>query len=190
MAAAASGVVTGCVAARCLSRLRARLQGDDGFGLVELLVALMMLNIGLIAIMGAMISGTTAVRRASRLATASTLADQQMELYRGLTYAAIALDPTSIPATSPYTTDASYSASQVTATCSSGAYTSYPQCNASRTVTGPDHGAYRVDTYIVSSTPTNGRALKLVTVVIRDAKNLTGLALSRQSSSFDQSTGS
>ena len=147
-------------------------------------------NVGLVALLAAFISGSTAVRRSSRVATASTLADTQMELYRALTYSAIALDPSSIPSTTPYTTDTAYSASQVTATCVSGTYTSYPQCNASRTVTGPDHGTYRVDTYIVSRTPTGGRAVKLVTVVVRDTKALTKPALARQSTSFDQSTGS
>ena len=101
----------------------------------------------------------------------------------------IALDPTSIPGTSPYTTDTAYSASQVTATCS-GSVSTHPECNASRTVTGPDHGSYRVDTYIVYRTPTSGRQVKLVTIVVRDTKNLSGKALARVSSSFDLSTGS
>ena len=154
------------------------------------MIAMMLLSVGLVGLLGAFISGSTAVRRASRVATASTLADTQMELYRALTYSAIALDASSIPTTTPYTSDTAYSASQVTATCVSGSYTSYPQCNASRTVTGPDHGTYRVDTYIVSRTPTGGRAVKLVTVVVRDTKSLTTPALARQSSSFDASTGS
>ena len=165
------------------------MRGEKGFGLVELLIAMLLLNIGLIAIMGAFISGSTTLRHASRIATASTLADTQMELYRALTYGAIALDAPTIPGTSPYTTDAAYSGSQVTATCS-GAVGSNPQCNASRTVTGPDHGTYRVDTYIVARTPTGGRAVKLVTIVVRDTQSLTNPALTRQASSFDQSTGS
>ena len=166
------------------------LRREDGFGLVELLIAMVLLNVGIVALLAAFISGSTAVRRASRLATASTLAETQLELYRALTYSAIALDPSSIPASTPYTSDAAYSASQVTATCASGAYASYPQCNASRTVTGPDHGTYRVDTYIVSRTPTGGRPVKLVTVVVRDSKGLTKPVLARQATSFDQSTGS
>lgn len=161
----------------------------DGFGLVELLVAMLVLNIGLLALLGAFISGSTAVRRASHTATASTLADTQMELYRGLTYSAIALDSSTVPATTPYTSDSAYSATQVTATCS-GAVASNPQCNASHTVTGPDHGSYRVDTYIVYTTPTSARQVKFVTIVVRDVANLTGPALARESSSFDQSTGS
>src|SRR4051812_42076024 len=186
----AAHVVTGCVGPPLFNRVRRMLRRDDGFGMVELMIAMVLMNVGLIALMAAFISGSTTVRRASRIATAGTLADTQMELYRALTYSAIALDPTSIPVVTPYTSDVAYAASQVTATCVSGTYTSYPQCNASRTVTGPDHGTYRIDTYIVSRTPTGGRAVKLVTVVVRDTASLTKPALARQATSFDQSTGS
>jgi Tfp pilus assembly protein PilV len=171
-------------------RLLERLRTDEGFGLVELVVSMLILNIGLLALLAAFLSGSKTVQRAGKTATASTLADTQLELYRSLTYGAIALDPTSIPTTSPYTSDSSYSASQVTATCASGTYTSYPQCNASRTVTGPDRFSYRVDTYIVYRTPTGGRQIKVVTVVVRDASNPNVAALARVSTAFDQSTGS
>jgi Tfp pilus assembly protein PilV len=170
-------------------RLLRRLRTNDGFGLVELLVALLVLNIGLLALLAAFVNGSTAIRRAGRIATASTLLDTQMELYRALTYGAIALDPSSIPATSPYTTDSAYNASQVTATCS-GAVSSNPQCNASQTVTGPDRVSYRIDTYIVYSTPSSGRQLKHVTVVARDPSNVSSRPLARLSTSFDQATGS
>ena len=54
-------------------------------------------------------------------------------------------------------------------------------------MTGPDNRSYRVDTYIVSTTPTGGRALKQVTVVVRKVTNgVVGSVLSRQSSTFDQ----
>jgi Tfp pilus assembly protein PilE len=171
------------------------LRDEGGFGLVELLIAMVVLNLGLLALLAAFISGSTAVRRASRIATASTLADTQMELYRALTYGAIALDPSTIPATAPYTADSAYSGSQVTGTCS-GPVSSHPECNASRTVTGPDHGTYRVDTYIVpcgpptACGPSTARAFKLVTIAVRDTQSLSGPALARASSSFDESTGS
>ena len=54
-------------------------------------------------------------------------------------------------------------------------------------VPGPDHGSYRVDTYIVNYTPTNGRAVKWVTVVVRNSGSLKTLA--RNLSTFDQATG-
>lgn len=164
--------------------VRAALRKEGGFGLVELLMAMTMLNIGLLAVVAAFSSGIVSLNRASRVTTAAVLADGQMELYRSLTYAAIRLEPTSIPGGAPYTTDIAYSASQVTATCAGPP----DECNASRQATGGDNKSYRIDTYIVLSTPTGGRALKKVTVVVRDYNNL-ALTFARQVSTFDQSTG-
>jgi hypothetical protein len=56
-----------------------------------------------------------------------------------------------------------------------------------RTATGPDGISYRIDTFMVNYTPTNGRAVKKVTVVVRHAGSLK--TLSRVSSTFDQATG-
>ena len=173
--------------------MRVRLRSEQGFGLIELLIAMVMLNIGILAIVAAFNTGIVTLNRASRISTAAALADAQMELYRGLTYAAIALDSTSIPGSTPYTTDSAYSATQVTQTCT----TPLPnQCIASRTVTGADRKGYRVDTYIQLSTsttspptPTNGRAVKIVTVVVRNAGALTARPFVRVASTFDQSTG-
>jgi len=47
----AGHVVTGCVARRLLSRVRKALRDRAGFGLVELLIAMMLLNVGLIALL-------------------------------------------------------------------------------------------------------------------------------------------
>ncbi len=175
--------------------MRLRLQCERGFGLVELLIAMVMLNVGILAIVAAFNSGMFALKRASRISTATALADKQMEVYRDLPYASIALDSATIPTGAPYTTDSAYSATQVTTTCG----TPSDECTASRTVTNtqsPDHKAYRVDTYIVLTTstttpptPPNGRPLKIVTVVLRDGFNLNARPLVREASTFDASTG-
>jgi type II secretory pathway pseudopilin PulG len=165
----------------------ARARVEKGFGLVELLMAMTMLNIGILAIIAAFNSGIVALNRAGKASTASALADAQMELYRALTWDQIRLDPASIPSSGVYTTDTAYSASQVTTpTC-----TGLPnECNASRTTTGPDRHSYRIDTYIVTENPTaQSRQLKRVTVVVRDGLNLSRRALARETSTFDCSTG-
>src|SRR5262245_64142413 len=59
-------------------------------------MAMVMLNIGILAIVAAYQTGTFALNRASKISTASALADQQMELYRAIKYDAIALDTTSL----------------------------------------------------------------------------------------------
>ncbi len=173
--------------------MRARLRSERGFGLIELLIAMVMLNVGILAIAASFNAGIVSLNRSSKISTALTLADSQMELYRALTWSAIALDPATIPSTTPYTTDTAYSSTQVTASpCASSQANA---CNASRVVTGPDRKSYRVDSYIVLSTstttpptPANGRALRIVTVVVRDGKNLNGRPLARLSSTFDSST--
>src|SRR5438874_4155107 len=76
-----------------------RLRNEKGFGLLELLMAMTMLNIGILALVAAFNSGAVALQRASRVSTAAALADTQMERYRALTYTAIALDSTSVNAT-------------------------------------------------------------------------------------------
>jgi Tfp pilus assembly protein PilV len=175
--------------------VRVRLRSQAGFGLIELLMAMVMLNIGVLAIVAAFNSGMFALNRASRISTASALADAQMELYRALTYNSIALDSTSLAsADSTYTCDSALGAScpnstsgEVTTTCSGSPVAN--ECNPSRTVTGADRKSYRVDTYITTTTPTGGRALKLVTVVVRNAKALSARPFARVASTFDQSTG-
>jgi type II secretory pathway pseudopilin PulG len=174
--------------------VRLRLRNESGFGLIELLMAIVMLNIGILAIVAAFNSGIVSLNRASRISTGAALADAQMEQYRAITYDSIGLASSTIPATSPYTTDTAYSASQVTVSCGSAPFPN--ECNASRSVVGPDRKKYRVDTYIVLSTPsttpptpTGGRQLKIVTVVVRDGSNLTARPYAREASTFDASTG-
>ena len=187
--------------------MRVRLRCEDGFGLIELLVAMVMLNIGILAIVAAFNTGIVTLSRASRISTAAALADGQMELYRALPYASIALDSTSVTGV-----DATYKADSALASCSG-----YPsttscvvtktcsgspvanECNPSRSVSppnSPDRKKYRVDTYIILSTasttpptPTSGRPVKIVTVVVRDSNNLSARPFARESSTFDESTG-
>jgi Tfp pilus assembly protein PilV len=156
--------------------------------MIELLIAMVILNIGILAIVASFNAGIFTLNRASRITTASVLADQQMELYRAIEYESIRLAPATIPATAPYTTDTAYNATQITApTC--GAGPSYPdECTATREATGADGKPYRLNTYIVWSTPVNGRPVKQVTIVVRDGADQARVYV-RQASSFDQSTG-
>jgi Tfp pilus assembly protein PilV len=71
------------------SRLAAKLRGEDGIGLVELLIALLVLNIGIFATLGAFTSAATAINRASHVSTASAISDKQLETYRDTAYASI-----------------------------------------------------------------------------------------------------
>jgi Tfp pilus assembly protein PilV len=169
----------------------ARLRSEHGFGLIELMMSMVMLNVGILAIVASFNSGQVALKHASETSSASVLGDKQMELYRALEYASIALDATSVAsanANAVYAADPAYSASQITVTCAS----LDPECAAMRTTAGPDNRSYRVDTYIVAdqinvaSMPV-GRNVKRVTIVVRRSSDLKTLA--RVSSIFDSSTG-
>lgn len=173
--------------------MRVRLRSEHGFGLIELLMAMVILNIGILAIVAAFNSGMFALSRASKISTATTLADSQIELYRAIKYSAIGLDATTLGSVdNTYKCDAVLGAScpnttsgEVTLTCSG-----LPnECNPSRNVTGPDRKKYRIDTYILTSTPPSGRSVKVVTVVVRDGNNLSARPYARVTSSFDTSTG-
>jgi Tfp pilus assembly protein PilE len=71
-----------------------RAHNEAGFGLIELLIAMVMLNIGILALVGAFNSGAVALGRSNKIANAATLADTQMELFRGLKYSALVQDCT------------------------------------------------------------------------------------------------
>jgi type II secretory pathway pseudopilin PulG len=172
-----------------------RLRSDHGFGLIELLMAMVILNIGILAIVAAFNSGIFALNRASRISTASALADSQMEVYRAITYNAIGLDSTSVGSVdNTYKCDSALGGSCPNSTSGEVTRTDCAsplpnECIPSRTVTGADRKSYRVDTYIVYTTPTNGRQLKTVTVVVRNGSALSARPLARETSTFDPSTG-
>src|SRR3989442_556596 len=173
--------------------------------MIDLLLAMVMLNVGILALVAAFNSGALALSRANRLATATTLAEQQMELLRGIKYANIEQTSTAWTAAtndSTWTADTVYQTKMKTPTSPValiGTVTTCPNstadsngytCNPSYTKTGPDGRSYRVDTYMYyDASPNSNGQIKVVTVVVRDANNLGGY-FARQTSTFDPTTGS
>src|SRR5262249_34162330 len=149
-------------------KLRARLRSEDGFGLVELMMAMVLLNIGILAIVASFNSGAVALRRASHISTASALADQQMEGYRALVYAQIGFDSSQMSSLgNTYRCDSVLGAScpNTVTTCSATpcadgtvpvlACGTANTCLPKRTVSGansPDSYTYRIDSYILYKT--------------------------------------
>lgn len=168
--------------------------------MLELLMAMVMLNVGILAVVAAFSSGNAALYRASRTSTAGALANKQMEAYRGLKYDNIVFvtsEWTSAIANSIYTGDTVYQTNMsnpvaphaLVATVSTcPANVPATACDPSYTTTGADHRSYRVDTYLYYDTPTSGQQLRAVTVVIRNPDDLTRV-FARVSSTFDSSTG-
>jgi len=57
---------------------------EEGFGLIELLMAMVMLNIGILALVAAFQTGAVALSRSSAISNGSAVADKTMEVFRGL----------------------------------------------------------------------------------------------------------
>jgi Tfp pilus assembly protein PilE len=169
------------------------LRQEGGFGLIELLMAITMLTVGILAIVAAFNSGIVTLKRSGMVATASVLADQQMELYRAVTWDQLALDSTTLGTVdNTYKCDSvlgaacpNSTANEVTTSCA----TPTNQCTPSRSLVGPDRHKYRVDTYILPDHPAGAqsRTVRKVVVVVRDGTQLSR-TLARETSTFDCST--
>ncbi len=188
-------------AANCSRRLRRRAADDDGFGLIELLIAMTMLSIAVGALLAVFTSSAVSLRRAGQKGTALTLADTQMEKYRTRTFTAVRIDGTLIPTSGTYVTANSTDSTIPPSTNQAVAGQNGDEpcstvdepaaCLPVQNVTGPDGHTYRVDTYVnyVNNdgtlsvrTPASGLNLKRVTVVVRDGS--TGAIMARESSAF------
>jgi hypothetical protein len=172
--------------------------------MLELLMAITMLNVGILAIVAAFNSGALALSRASRASTATALADTQMELFRGIKYSNIvqtASEWSSATADGTWTADSTYTSSTamnggsptspraLVPTLTTCPNTNANSCDPSFTTNGPDGRSYRIDTYLYYDTPSSyGGQLKVITVVVR-ASNDTSHSLARETSTFDATTG-
>jgi Tfp pilus assembly protein PilV len=99
-----------------------RLRDERGFGMVELLAAMTVLVVGLLAVFGMFQSGLLTIRRASTVTTAAVLADSEMEKFRAIRYEAIGLANSDVNAAdATYKGDAAYTDVSLAATTLSGA---------------------------------------------------------------------
>jgi Tfp pilus assembly protein PilV len=179
--------------------LRSRIKNEQGFGMVELVMAMVMLNVGILSIVAAFASGNTALARASRVATGGALADKQMEVFRGIAYTNIVQQTSewnAAIADSSWTADTVYQQNMLSpaspkalvptvASCPANVPTT--ACDPSYTTTGADSRSYRVDTYLYYDTPTGGKQVKTITVVVRPATDTTR-SYARISSTVDSSS--
>lgn len=183
-----------------LRRLLFGRDGEAGQGLIELIVALTLLAIAIGALLTVASSSAISLQRSDQKGTALMLAEQQIELYRNLTYDHIELDATSVANAdtiykNAHTSDATIPSAvgEITDSASPPFCTPYPNaedwCNPSRIVpsgTSPDHRNYRVDTYIVNYPVAGGVTIKQVTVVVRDLQVSGDPILARASSTFSK----
>jgi type II secretory pathway pseudopilin PulG len=179
------------------TRLIARLRCERGMGLVELLIALAVLQIGILGLFAMFNAGSLSILRASRASAATVVAEKQIERYRGLLYTDVGLSQAelAVAATdSLHTGDLEWGSvdSQVLPMVppSTWCATTRPECSPIQaSVTGPDGRSYRVDTYIRALGPASGRVGKRITVVVRRSDEPTRPPLARLTHHFDLATG-
>ena len=74
-----------------LDRAAAGARGDLGQGIIELLISMVILAVGVGALLSVMAAGALSLQRSDQKGTALTLAENQLELYRGVSYPNIRL---------------------------------------------------------------------------------------------------
>lgn len=181
-----------------------RLRFEPGMTLVEVLIAMLVLSVGILAIVAGLSSGILTVQRAAKSSSAASLADDQMESIRAVSFNAIGTPDTTAA-------DATYKASNTPYSSTWGVTLgscASNYCQYSRAPVSAAGGTYRVDTYVrwqclpgstlpgsppATPPPTctggtvSSRAIKQVSVVVRDNSNLK--ILFSETSNFDSLTG-
>lgn len=181
--------------------------------MIELVVAMAILSIALMALMAGYDSAFISLHRASQKATAATIANQQLELYRSLPYTSIGLDETTtqnIGDSSNAAYDATYASDPfldgdlvpdpndpsqliqlpsgtVNDVTISGCGTT-ANCLPVQTVTGVDGRHYRVETYI-RDRPNNTAITwpeRVITVIVQDADSVDLTEILRVETAVDQ----
>jgi type II secretory pathway pseudopilin PulG len=178
-------------------------RAEGGFTIVEMLIAMLMISIAILALVTVFAAAALSLHRSAQRGTAVTLAESQMEIYRTVSFTAIRIDGTLIPSsgTDPYVSDHTTYSSIPPSTgqalagqngddaCPSATFPA--ACLPEQTVTGPDGRSYTIDTYVdyVNNdatlsirTPASGLTLKRVTVVVLDPA--TNAVLVNESSAF------
>jgi competence protein ComGC len=176
----------------------ARLREEDGFGLIELSAAIMVLTIALLVLVAGYDSAAVSLQKASQKTTAASLAEGQIELYDSLPYASIGLDQTTlrgIQNSSGGSYDARYvsdeaglsDAANMTDDAEILNCGTTPQCLPVQIVTGPDHKSYRIETFVrdIQNNVSIGWQVREVTVIVQDASVSSHPEILRETTAFD-----
>ena len=78
--------------------------GEDGFGVLEVVIAMMILAVALMALASAFTASALSLHRSSQRGTAVSLAESQMEIYRTVSFSGIRIDSTLVPTSGTYVT--------------------------------------------------------------------------------------
>jgi Tfp pilus assembly protein PilV len=171
-----------------------RLRSEEGFGIVELIVATVVLTVALLALMASYDEAFVSLHKSARTSSAATLAETQLELYGALPYASIGLSSSKL--TTAKASDAYYSTDEATLTptgtdvTNASCDTTSAQClPVQASVKGSDGKNYRVETFVrdVTQTLTVGTTTeRVVTVIVRDPNTSGTPSVYTVTAAFDQ----
>jgi len=181
-------------AARHLGRYHP-LGDESGELLLELVLSLIFLTIAVGALMSVFTSSMISLRDAGISGTAQTLVERQMEAYKKLPYSALKLSAVTVPASSDMYRTSPPGTIGTPFTLVTGGTTAAGACSfpndaksecARQTFSGPDGRIYRVDSYIVATTPPGGRPGLQITVTVRQLHSgVPGSVKAETTSAFD-----
>ena len=175
--------------------MRAHPRSEGGFLTIELMAAIVVITIAVLALMAAYSQSFSSINSSAKTSAAGQLAENQLELYASLPYASVALDSATLATTkssdSTYSTDESgltgTGSDATISNCGSSA-----QCSPVQNLTGSNGKSYKVETFIrlVANPSVTTWSEKVVTVIVRDnSASGTPKVLSMQTA-FDQGPSS
>lgn len=186
---------------------------QDGFLLVELTAAMVILAIALLALMAGYDSAFVSIRKANQKSAAAALANAQLETYASLPYAQIGLDEATTDAVGDSTNaayDSLYATNPILASDGSmvngvvepdgtfndikitgcgGTTPPPPSCLPIQTETGSDGRSYRVETFvrdITEQTSNISWTTRNVWVIVRDPSQSGDPELLQLHTAFDK----
>lgn len=176
--------------------MRTRLQDESGFGVIEFVIAVMVITVALLAIAAGFEAGVISIRAAAKQTVAAKLADAQVERYAALAYTSIGLDSTTLTNTvnsGSQTYDATYVSDKAALNAvASGTDVSFSGCGTAaaclpvQTVTGTDNKSYKLETFIRDVVSFGTWSERMVTVIVRNP-NVTGTPeIYRLTAGFDK----
>jgi Tfp pilus assembly protein PilE len=158
--------------------MRARLQDESGFGVIEFVIAVMVITVALLAIAAGFEAGVISIRAAAKQTVAAKLADAQIERYAALAYTSIGLDATTLTNTqnaNSQSYDSTYVSDETALNAvTSGTDVSFSGCGSAaqclpvQTVTGTDNKSYKLETFIRDVVSFGSWTERVVTVIVRN----------------------
>ena len=169
-----------------------RLRTEDGFGVVELVIATFILSVAILALMAAYDSAFVSLHKGAQKSAAATLASTQIELYSSLPYASVGLDSTTLASTKA--SDSVYAADEATINAAQSSPTDVTiascgtsaQCSPVQTLTGSDHHTYKLETFVHDVVSTGTWTERVVTVIVRDPSTTGTPILAQSTAGFDK----